>query len=93
MGDICKRSGQHTLAPPKIYKKDICRQRVCGGGGLRHAGDSKCALVQGRLKEARASLVRLRGETYQCEEELLYLERSDISVPDKTNSFRLVYAV
>ncbi len=45
-------------------------------------------LVQGRLKEARASLVRLRGETYQCEEELLYLERSDISVPDKSNSFR-----
>ncbi len=87
MGDICKRSGQYTLAPPKIYRYT---DSVCGGGGggLRHAGDSKCALVQGRLKEARASLMRLRGETYQCEEELLYLERSDISVPDKSNSFR-----
>ncbi len=28
------------------------------------------------------------GESMLCEEVLLYLERSDISVPDKSNSFR-----
>ena len=44
--------------------------------------------VQGRLKEARAALERLRGHAYQCEEELLYLERSDAVVPSQRINLR-----
>jgi hypothetical protein len=42
------------------------------------------------VKEARAGLVKLRGESYPWEEELLYLERSDAFVPDKPKNCRYV---